>query len=297
MEDEISKVKDECKTQVSKYQQDIDVYEEALKMLQKQVEILQDMADAECEQCAEMATTAIHDAECEQCAEMAKTAITEESRHEELMKKATEEAKEVAKEEARQEFVSRMNTQKLEHESTMMNKNADIADLQEKCHKREESMEKLEKLCAKARKDLLHLMDQKKFLEGSLERSIQYIKDLKQSQEVLDAEAMDAIELVATTPTSPRNSHHLKGSRMCVRFHDNTMNDLDAICAPIIESTSHIKMAGPPKSCKDLGSELDALLTSIETQLGVGQCGATKSGSQFNQSREARDELSTNKSW
>eukprot|EP00578_Thalassiosira_sp_NH16_P006205 CAMPEP_0181119260 /NCGR_PEP_ID=MMETSP1071-20121207/23514_1 /TAXON_ID=35127 /ORGANISM="Thalassiosira sp., Strain NH16" /LENGTH=1254 /DNA_ID=CAMNT_0023203809 /DNA_START=174 /DNA_END=3935 /DNA_ORIENTATION=- len=220
--DQITRERDEAKTKVSKYESDIEVYEEAIKMLQKQVEILQGLVDADCEKGAE-------------------EAIYEEQ----------------LKEEARHELLARMNLQKIEHDSAMVNKNADIADLREKCRRREESMQDLEKLCAMARKDLAKLRDEKSFLEGSLERSLRYIHDLKHQSS--DAGEMNAIEVVAASPISHRNE------KSQITFKDDVLDD---ICNPIMGSSPDLKVPG---ALKDIGSELDTLLTSIEAQLGVGQ--------------------------
>jgi len=258
----VSKYQDECNTKVLKYQQDIGVYEEAIKMLQKQVDILQEMADGKCENNSELSSSA-------ELIEAAK----EEARQELLARINVQEidiANKNAENAALQEKCRTWNAQKLEHEREMLDKNADIVSLREKCQSLEESMKKLENLCVKARKDLLQLRDQKKFLEESLDRSIKYIQESKQSQ------ATDAIELVATIPGSPKNNGD--GLGMGVRFHNDVMTDLDNICgtivnstvAPIVKSTSHIDVSGLPRSCKDIGMDLDALLTCIESQLGVG---------------------------
>lgn len=263
---ELSKAKEK----VAKYQQDIGVYEEAIRMLQKQVDILQQMADAECDKCTE--TTKVGG-----------------MRFKQMKGKAIEEARQEYHDE-RQELLSRVNTQKLEHENAM----AKIVVLEEKCLSSEESMGKLEKLCTQARRDLFRLRDQKNYLEGSLGRSIQYIKDMMQSQGGIDVEVMDAVEIVAT---SQRSYGAQKDSS--VRFHEDVTfaNDFDEISFPVTEpGTAGTRMLGHPMLCKDIGSDLDALLTCIEGELGVGECVAPEIESQSKQSGGEQDLLAT-KSW
>ena len=407
MELDMEKIKDECKARVSKYQQDISVYEEALKMLQKQVSILQEMADADCEKCIErakmvtaeearlkeMVSKAKADAEGKikqleiQAGVLQETIkqikATEELRVERLLSKAKKDAQDEVKllkaqlltvqetaksasqgnsqcagiilqdkaeaqrtiemlqkkvdtlqeivdaeckrreeetkggaeqltrqinaqklqhesammekdttiadlqercqtmDKVRQELSSQLNTKKLDCESAMMKKNAVINELQEKCHRREETMEKLETLCTKARTDLLYLRNQKKFLEGSLERLMQHIKDLKHSREEIDAESMDIDENVARNPTRHTSPKKESGKSVGVDEEDPmsikrvVMNGFDGVCGTVVPEL--------PKPIKDFGSELDALLTSIETQLEVGKCGEVpKSESRFN---------------
>merc|ERR1712194_1000060 len=243
-----------------------------IEMLQNKVDNLQKIADAECERCFEMAKMVTTEksqyegliskekAEAHDTLEMVQIATTEELRVEGLISRAKAEAQKEAKGDA-QQLLSRINTQKLEHESAMVNKNGEIADLQEtcqrmeqvrrdqnaqmntvkldresamvkkdaaiaelqeKCHKREETMEKLEKLCTKARADLLHLRGQKKLLEGMLERLMQHIKDLKQSREAIDVESMDIIEQV-----SPKKGHSLtdeSGRGVGVQYADESLS-------------------------------------------------------------------------
>jgi len=152
------------------------------------------------------------------------------------------------REEIRKEFKDQINDQRLEHESMIMNKNADIAALREK-------VERSKKLTVKARKDLLKLRDEKSFLEGSLERSIQYIHDLKETQEIHDSQ--QGVELVVKSPST----------RLSTQDFAFTMNDVDEFCAPIIDKAIALKA---PNSFKDIGSDLDHLLSNIENQLGVG---------------------------
>eukprot|EP00581_Thalassiosira_minuscula_P031174 CAMPEP_0183785228 /NCGR_PEP_ID=MMETSP0739-20130205/66396_1 /TAXON_ID=385413 /ORGANISM="Thalassiosira miniscula, Strain CCMP1093" /LENGTH=297 /DNA_ID=CAMNT_0026029225 /DNA_START=54 /DNA_END=947 /DNA_ORIENTATION=- len=254
LDEEKKKMKDEMAGVTAKHKKEIGMYDQSMFELQAQVDSLREMAG--------------------------KTNIdtTEELRHnEELMRQA--------KEEVRQELITRINTQKLEYESALIKKNANIADLREKCIKHEESMRRLEDMCAKARIDLLHLKDQKKFLEGSLEQSIQYIKNVRESQDIIVAEDSGAKELVAE---GAADSGPKLGLRRC---HEDILNDLENVCGPIIESnTPKIKLSELHKTCGDLGSDLDALLLCIETQLGVGKSGATRIKS------KARNDLST-KSW
>ena len=146
--------------------------------------------------------------------------------------------------------------------------NADIAVLREKCFDAEQM--------------LLKLRDQNSYLEGSLERSIQYIKHLKSE------EAMEV------------NSSSRKGPST-VRFHEDVtfMSEVDDFCG-IIESTTDLKMSDlkispPPESCKNIGAELDALLVSIESTLGVGECGP-QAQLKPRSKRAAQDDLST-KTW
>ena len=86
----------------------------------------------------------------------------------------------------------------------------------------------------KSKEDLANVRNEKAFLEGSLERSIQYIKDMKRTQ------------------------HEL-----------NSTNDLeDAVqeaCATIV--------AQAPGTFQQVTSEIDAFLVHIEGQLPFGQCG------------------------
>ena len=155
--------------------------------------------------------------------------------------------KDEVREEIRQEFKDQINDQRFENESMMMTKNADIAALREK-------VERSKKLTVKARKDLLKLRDEKSFLEGSLERSIQYIHDLKETQEVHASQ--QGVELVVKSPTT----------RLSTQDFAFTMNDVDEFCAPIIDKALALKSS----SFKDIGSDLDQLLSNIENQLGVG---------------------------
>ena len=151
------------------------------------------------------------------------------------------------REEIRKEFKDQINDQRFEHESMIMNKNADIAALREK-------VERSKKLTIKARKDLLKLRDEKSFLEGSLERSIRYIHDLKETQEIHASQ--QGVELVVKSPTT----------RLSTQDFAFTMNDVDEFCAPIIDKALALKSS----SFKDIGSDLDHLLSNIENQLGVG---------------------------
>lgn len=243
-ETELQKVKEECETRVDKYKKDIGVYEEAIKMLQKQVDILEDLSSAP---------------ECAKCLEMGKMKASEETRVEQLVAKAKQEAKEEVRDEVREEFIYQINTQQLEHDRVVKEKDANISALQEKYNFRKDNMDQLEQLCSRARQDLSHLMDQKDYLEKSLERSIHYIKDLKQSQQAIASGATDAIELVMAS--SPG---------------EGFLNELDDICGPIFESTPTITIPKDIKSLKDVGAELDALLASVEVQIGMGLCGSPK---------------------
>jgi len=188
---------------------EITVYEEAITMLKKQVVILQAIADEECNKCSR--------------------------------------DRDEVREEIRKEFKDQINDQRFEHESMIMNKNADIASLREK-------VERSKKLTVKARKDLLKLRDEKSFLEGSLERSIQYIHDLKETQEIHASQ--QGVELVVKSPTT----------RLSTQDFAFTMNDVDEFCAPLIDKALALKSS----SFKDIGSDLDHLLSRIENQLGVG---------------------------
>ena len=173
-EDQFVKMKNECKVKVSKYESDIAVYEEAVKMLQKQVEILEELADSEREMCSKMA-------------------ITNEATSEDLQ------------EEIRKEFLARFDVFKAEHESAMATKDADIAALHEKCRTREVYIKQMERICVKVREDLLKRKEHKKKLLGSIERSIQQIKEAKKSKESTiysDSGSTDIIEVVASEAVS-----------------------------------------------------------------------------------------------
>jgi len=182
------------------------------------------------------------------------------------------------REEIRKEFKDQINDQRFEHESMIMNNNADIAALREK-------VERSKKLTVKARKDLLKLRDEKSFLEGSLERSIQYIHDLKETQEIHASQ--QGVELVVKSPTT----------RLSTQDFAFTMNDVDEFCAPIIDKAMDLKSS----SFKDIGSDLDHLLSSIEKLLGVGQCATVPPTSQQQQlskvNQTTGDMMTTMRSW
>lgn len=133
--------------------------------------------------------------------------------------------------------------------SGKMNQNADIATLREEYQRREETTKRL---CAKARDELMRLRNEKASLEDSLARSIQYIQDMKHSQASLDTGVENAIEIVAT----PREAKSSRNKNAAL-----TLNDIDDFCAPFLDATPD------PKSCNDIGSELDQILSSIEAQL------------------------------
>merc|ERR1711957_369676 len=183
------------------------------------------------------------------------------------------------------EAVSReLNIQKLECESVIMIKDEAIAELQEKCNRREESYDGLEKLCTRARTDLLHLRDQKKFLEGSLARSMQHIEDLKLSREAIEAESMIPKHAAANSTgyTSQMKGHSLpRGSVTGV----GVQHVFDGICETTVPTVNVLEVSKP---VEDIGSELDTLLAGIETQLEAGKCGiAPTSESLFNLSAKS----------
>jgi chromosome segregation ATPase len=64
--------------------------------------------------------------------------------------------------------------------SAIKEKDREILSLKEDLVKEKSRLGRLQKLCFNARSDLLRLRDQKKLLEASLQRSIEFIKDLKQ---------------------------------------------------------------------------------------------------------------------
>lgn len=127
--EELTKVKVESEKKMCKYEADIGVYAEAIKMLQKQVDILGEMTDND---------------ECNKCGN--------NSHQLELM--------DLKMEEARHELRKKMNDQKLDYEYSIQAKDADIATLQDKCDKREASMAEMESLCVKARQELLRVRRQ-----------------------------------------------------------------------------------------------------------------------------------------
>lgn len=211
--EEISKVKAEAYKKSAKHEADVGVYAEAIKMLQKQVDILGEMVDS---------------AECEKCANVE----SDDKRFEVL--------RDLVKEEAKQELLAKIDEQKREHDISIKSKEADIADLREKCEKRGESMAKLEDLCIKARKELIRVR-----------RHV----EMRSQDEIHDA--ANAIEVVST----PRSS-----SKKTTRFQDG---DYYETCTNDITANGK---RGLPTSCRDIGSELDALLVCIEAQLGIGSC-------------------------
>ncbi len=209
-EDQFVKLKNDCKTKVSKYESDIAVYEEAVKMLQKQVKILEELADSEREILAE----------------------TDETKYENI------------KEEISQVFLARFNAMKEEHESALTTKDADIAALREKCRKREEYIKQMEKICVKVREDLLKRREHKKKLWGSIERSIQHIKEAKQSKEsTICSASTDIIEVVANDVIS---------------FDSDVYNDFRSSVLDLV-----------PEIDSFVGSDLQMLLKSFDDE---GQC-------------------------
>lgn len=130
MEDEITALKEEKESARVKFEKEASVYNEAIKLLQKQVDLLQGLVDTGCEKC---------------------------SRYEEALDcNRNHEVHDVQKINELEEMVKERDEQ--------------ITHLQEKCFKREESMVALEKLCAKARNDLLNLRNEKKDLELAVQR-------------------------------------------------------------------------------------------------------------------------------
>ncbi|KAL9183672.1 hypothetical protein ACHAXT_004528 [Thalassiosira profunda] len=209
LEKEKAMLKESFEAEVAKGTQDMAVYEEAIKMLQKQVDILQELADADCEKCA------MRDAELE---------ADEKDAH------VTNGELQGVKE----GLLAQLEAQKMAHETAMKAKDAELKALRDSGKAREESMENLEGLCAKARTDLAELRSQKTFLEGSLDKSIKFINDLKAAQ----------------------RDDEKSSKRSSVRFQDE-MN-FDAVDELILKSCSTVK---------DLGADLDSLLAGIEHQL------------------------------
>ena len=125
MEDEIMMLKDEKESVRAKFEKEASVYNEAIKMLQKQVDLLQGLVDTGCETC---------------------------SRNDEAVTQHTKD--EVVK----------------ELEAMLKEKDNQIVHLKEKCVNREESMVALEKLCVKARNDLMNIRHEKKNLEVAVQR-------------------------------------------------------------------------------------------------------------------------------
>lgn len=131
LEDEVTTLKADAESTRVKFEKEASVYNEAIKMLQKQVDILQGLVDAGCDKCSSrndgVATSNI--------------------------KAEVYDSKLVA-----------------ELEEILKQRDNQIIDLKEKCFKREESIVALEKLCAKARNDLLNLRSQKRDLEAAVKR-------------------------------------------------------------------------------------------------------------------------------
>ena len=121
LEDEITTLKADAESTRIKFEKEASVYNEAIKMLQKQVDILQGLVDAGCDKCSSRN-------DCE---------ATSNIKAEVYDSKLVAELEEILKQRDNQ-----------------------IIDLKEKCFKREESIVALEKLCAKARNDLLNLRSQ-----------------------------------------------------------------------------------------------------------------------------------------
>ena len=131
LEDEVTTLKADAESTRVKFEKEASVYNEAIKMLQKQVDILQGLVDAGCDKCSSR-----NDGE---AASNIKTEVYD-------------------------------STLVAELEEILKQRDNQIIDLKEKCFKREESIVHLEKLCAKARNDLLNLRSQKKDLEAAVKR-------------------------------------------------------------------------------------------------------------------------------
>lgn len=131
LEDEVTTLKADAESTRVKFEKEASVYNEAIKMLQKQVDILQGLVDAGCDKCSSR-----NDGE-----------ATSNIKAEVYDSKLVAELEEILKQRDNQ-----------------------IIDLKEKCFKREESIVALEKLCAKARNDLLNLRSQKRDLEAAVKR-------------------------------------------------------------------------------------------------------------------------------
>jgi len=139
---------------------------------------------------------------------------------------------------------ARLHTQSMQHGSTLKLKDGEITALKEKCARREEALSKLEKMCSKARKDLVQLREQKKYLEGSLQRSLEFIQDLKSLKSV-------------------KERHSLNSPRKDVSYNNDIVADEE-----IDEIRSSMKQYNGKQ---EAGSELESLLACIERQIGCGE--------------------------
>lgn len=266
--DQLSKQYDDSQEELSrlkaakvKHEHDVGVYEEAIKLLQKQVAILEGLADS---------NTIAGDSQ-----------IVSDDVEERLTKEREELESRIHEQQVSRSMqicfcnqVSLYIPAKLEHDGLIRKKNADIASLKEKIYRRDESMARLEDLCDRARNDLERLRQKNEYLETNLGRTIGYIKDLKARRHF---PSDDSIEIVAT-PRSDR------------RYKRGTF-DIDDACAPILDATPDL-----PNT-----TDLDRLLSDIAEQLDCGTgfeqrrvSHSAKVDSLVNRQREG---LSSRQSW
>lgn len=241
LEDQFVKVNDEHNKQLSKYEADIGVYEEAIQMLRHQVGILQSLADAQCDQrekCVEMAEDEESNIErptdeLEAIKDKLKMMTSVSSDGEELkdgMQGESEgELKEGLREEARQESSLSISPEILKEDV-------------EKC-----SSSNAEKVSVHARENLVQKIEQSTSLERSEDQSTQYIHASNQSNESIHEEGADIIEIVAKS----RHSSGKMSSEELDHDHISTVNAYDNVTS------------------RDLGRDLDILLADIEAKLGV----------------------------
>ncbi|EED93719.1 predicted protein [Thalassiosira pseudonana CCMP1335] len=223
---EVDRLKEELETKNTTHEQELGVFQEAIKILQVK------LAEGEL-----------------------------------AMKSANNESDEAKIKDIKQQWLASLGSQKGKYDVIVERKELEVSQLKKALIKERSRLTKLEVVCVKARKDLLRLRDQKKSLEASLQKSIDFIKDLKYQK------SMESVDDYSTRPQSSRK-HQKNG----ILAGGVSIEDYDDVCFPIIDAVidpRHAKMIANGQQLvqneiKELGGDLEDLLTCIETQLSCG---------------------------